>query len=235
LFFHFFQVKEIRISGNQKIAVANIENIINEEIGKKLIFFKTDSIFLVSLEKISKQLLEKYPLLAQVNLKKELPNILIIEAKERTPAGVWCRISSQFASQKPGEQDNKCFSIDETGVAFEETTPTEGLVIKSQVAPNSVTLGQKVIEESLLKSILEIQQKLSSDLKIWITEFDILSNERLNVKTLQGWEIYFNPKGNINWQVVELGLVLEKEIPIEKVPSLEYIDLRFTKVYYKYK
>ena len=96
-------------------------------------------------------------------------------------------------------------------------------------------LGQKVIEESLLKSILEIQQKLSSDLKIWITEFDILSNERLNVKTLQGWEIYFNPKGNINWQVVELGLVLEKEIPIEKVPSLEYIDLRFTKVYYKYK
>jgi cell division protein FtsQ len=235
LFFHFFQVKEIRISGNQKITVDNMESIINNEIGKKFLFLNTDSIFLVNLKKINRILLEKYPLLAQVNLKKEFPNILVVEAKERTPIGVWCRISSQFFPQTAEEHNNKCFSIDENGIAFEEIVPKDGLIIKSQVAPNSVALGQKVIEESLLKSILEIQKKLTSNLKIWITEFDILSSERLNVKTLQGWEIYFNPKENINWQIVELGLVLEKEIPIEKISSLEYIDLRFTKVYYKYK
>jgi len=60
-----------------------------------------------------------------------------------------------------------------------------------------------------------------------ILEVSIISEERLNAKTSEGWEIYFNLEGDINWQLTKLGAVLEKEIPPEKRENLEYIDLRF--------
>ena len=61
----------------------------------------------------------------------------------------------------------------------------------------------------------------------------IVSEERLNVKTSEGWEIYFNTADDLDWQVQELALVLEKQITPEKRRNLEYIDLRFSRVYYK--
>ena len=61
-----------------------------------------------------------------------------------------------------------------------------------------------------------------------------VSEKRLNTKTSEGWEIYFNLKGDLNWQITELGLVSEKQIPLEDRGELEYIDLRFSRVYYKY-
>jgi hypothetical protein len=96
-------------------------------------------------------------------------------------------------------------------------------------------LGEKVIDEKILEFILNSDNKLKEELKINIIEFDLLSQERLNVKTEEGWEIYFDLKGDLNWQTEKLTLVLENEIPPEKRGDLEYIDLRFTRVYYKYK
>jgi hypothetical protein len=60
-----------------------------------------------------------------------------------------------------------------------------------------------------------------------IVEISIISNERLNIKTFEGWLIYFNPKEDLDWQTQKLDLVLEKQIPLEKREELEYIELRF--------
>ncbi len=53
----------------------------------------------------------------------------------------------------------------------------------------------------------------------------------MNVNTADGWEVYFNPKGDLNWQITELAAILENRIPLEKRKNLKYIDLRFNKVY----
>jgi len=55
----------------------------------------------------------------------------------------------------------------------------------------------------------------------------------LDVKTAEGWEIYFNLEENLSWQLTQLYLLLERKISPEERRTLQYIDLRFNKIYYK--
>jgi len=225
-----FQVKDVKISGNQKIQTQDIENLIKEKINKKLLFFPQKSIFLIDSNEIVRSLSEKFLKIDKVILKRRLPATLIVEIQERLPLGVWC-------------QGENCFYVDREGIIFEENPPkveedksfsppfaatreTE-FIIKSQEQRTEIFLGEKVIEKVLLESIFEIQRKLKENLKIDIEEIIILEKEKINAKTSEGWEIYFDPTGDINWQLTKLSLVLEKEIPPERRKDLEYIDLRF--------
>jgi cell division protein FtsQ len=208
-----FQIQEIKISGNQKIPAEDIENSIRERVSQKLLFFPTKSIFLIDSDGIVSQLLEKFPQIEKINLKRKLPATLIAKIQERLLIAVWC-------------QNEECFSIDKTGVIFERSSPDSGLIIKSPEVKEPPLLGQIVIEENLLQKIFGVRGGLTN-LKIGAKEFIVLQRERTNIKTLEGWEIYFNPAGDINWQLTKLRLVLEKEVPPERRKDLEYIDIRF--------
>lgn len=209
-----FQVKDTEISGNQKIQTQDIENLIKEKINKKLLFFPQKSIFLVDSNEIVESLSEKFLQADSVILKRRLPATLIVEIQERLPLGVWC-------------QGENCFYIDREGIIFEENPSKTEFIIKSQEQRTQAFLGEKVIEKDILESIFEIQRKLKENLKIDIKEIIILAKERINAETSEGWEIYFDPTGDINWQLTKLSLVLEKEIPPERRKDLEYIELRF--------
>ncbi|MFH1451413.1 MAG: hypothetical protein ABIF89_02280, partial [bacterium] len=95
-------------------------------------------------------------------------------------------------------------------------------------------LGQKICKEETLAVIVKINKALIEEIKIDPVEFTVLKNDRINAKMLEGWNIYFNAAGDIDWQITKLQLVLEKEIPEDKRNNLEYINVRFTKVYYRY-
>ena len=252
-----FQVKDARISGNQKIQAQDIENLIKEKINQKLLFFPTKSIFLINSNEIVESLLKKFLQADSINLKRRLPATLVVEIQERLPLGVWCEVEEDKSSSSPTEsrlrdeggkerealfdfattrEAEDCFYIDKEGIIFEENPPRTGFVISSQEKRTQGFLGEKVIEKVLLESIFEIQRKLKEGLKINIEEIIILEKEKINAKTAEGWEIYFNPTGDIDWQLTKLSLVLEKEIPPERRKDLEYIDLRFGNFApYKYK
>ncbi len=67
-----------------------------------------------------------------------------------------------------------------------------------------------------------------------VKEFTFFENElRLNAKTSENWSAYFDLKENLDWQLVKLELLLKKELSSDKRAGLEYIDLRFSKVYYR--
>ncbi len=237
------QLKEVKISGNKKIQNQGVESILREKISQKLLFFMTKSIFLVNSKEIAKSLLENYPQIEQINLKRKLPATLIVEIRERFPVAIFCQACLSFPSENFGGQEEDCFFVDKTGVIFEDG-PKDGeedksssspfaaardydLIIKFQNEKKEVFLGQKIIQEEKLISILEIQEKLKTNLKIISKEFIIQNGDRVNVKTTEGWEIYFDLKNSFDWQITKLSLVLEKEIPLEKRGNLEYIDLRF--------
>ncbi len=218
-----FQIKDTEISGNQKIQTQDIENLIKEKINKKLLFFPQKSIFLIDSNEIVRSLSEKFLQVDSVILKRKLPTTLIVEIQERLPFGVWC-------------EGENCFYVDREGIIFEENPQKTGFVIKFQEQRTEIFLGEKVIEKVLLESILEIQRKLKENLKIDIEEFIVSTEEIINAQTSEGWEIYFDPTGDINWQLTKLSLVLEKEIPLERRKDLEYVDLRFGNFApYKYK
>ncbi len=224
-FSSFFQIKQIEISGNQKVPIQDLQKAIQGQIEQRVLFFPTRSIFLVNLEKINKVLLERFPQIASANLERNFPNILTAIIKERKPKAVFY------------QQDQRFF-IDKQGEVFEKITDNEHqyLEIENLVSVKELKLGKKILEKELLAQILEIEQRVEKKINIPIIKALIVSDERVNVKTLENWEIYFNLRDGISDQVFNLGLVLDEKIPLEKRKNLEYIDLRFgSRVFFRYR
>ncbi|MCD6528504.1 FtsQ-type POTRA domain-containing protein, partial [bacterium] len=206
-----------------------LKNLLEKELEKDfLYFFKRNTFFLINPKKIEQKILKEYPEIKKANLKKKLPRTLILEIQLRKAAGVWC-----FS------EDN-CFLIDEKGIIYGEHFPVtlkkrekEDLITIFKITKEIKKPGENVISPEKMSQLLKIQNKLKNNLQIEIEKFTLKKSERLDVKTTEGWQVYFDLSGDINLALVKLNLILEKEIPPEERKNLQYIDLRFSKVYYK--
>lgn len=212
-FSSFFQIREIKISGNLEVRTKEIEDLVLTQISKNIIFFPNRSIFLFDSKKVSQSILDSFPQIEKANFKKNFPDKLKLEIKERNGLAIFC-------------QAEKCFLIDGEGIIFKEISSQQEFRIES-LKEDQIKLGRRIIEKELLSKILSIKDKLDKDFKIPLEKIAILSDERINVKTLEGWEIYFNPKKDIDWQLVKLKAVLDEEVPPQRRKDLEYIELRF--------
>ena len=210
-----FQIKNIVVTGEEKASKEEIILIVEGKLDKRLLFFKTKSIFFVNSKGIREDILNAFPQIAGVEISRGLPATLNIFVVERMGLLNWC-------------QENNCFLLDNEGIIFEEASREIDLIkIIDKENARSLVLGERVIEKNFLLNILKLKSNLNDDLKLPIVEISIISNERLNIKTFEGWLIYFNPKEDLDWQTQKLNLVLEKQIPLEKREELEYIELRF--------
>jgi len=218
-----------------------IENLVKEQIQTDFKFFKNKNINLINLKEIDKIILENFHQIARVSSKKELPDAIIIEIEERKPAAVF-------------KQNNNWFFADKEGIIFQQIndevatqTAEQITIIQNSLLTKDLKLGERIAEKEIISQIIEFDSKLKEDLKIslpepqrrvekriyslGLEELTIISEERLNAKTSEGWEIYFNLKGDLNWQILKLKAVLENRIPPEKRGNIDYIDLRFERVY----
>ncbi|KPJ56915.1 hypothetical protein AMJ49_03285 [Parcubacteria bacterium DG_74_2] len=211
IFSSFFQIKTIRIFWIEE-SKKELENLVEAQTTKNLFSFQTKSIFLLNLPKINQLILEKFPQIETVEFKRKFPNKLELEVKERTPVIIFC--------------SEKCFLTDRDAIAFKEFSEEPKFKIE-KLNREKIELGKAVIEKRILLVILEIRETLENDFKIPLEEIIFVSEERINIKTLEGWEIYFNPQEDINWQITKLKAVLDEEIPSQKRENLEYIELRF--------
>lgn len=216
LFFsEIFQIKKIIITGTEKVSKEEIMVVTEKQLENKILFFNTKNIFLISLDKIRKDILNSFPQIATAEIGRGFPDALDILVTERSGLAVWCK-------------DEECFLLDIEGIIFEKTTPETNLIKiidKEKIAP--VNLRERVVGKDFLSKIVEIEKRLKTDLQVQIQEFLIISQERLNIKTSEGWEVFLNPQGDVEWQLTKLKAVLEEEIPLEKRRDLEYIELRF--------
>jgi cell division septal protein FtsQ len=219
----FFQVGKVLIFGQDKITSDQILQAIDASLTEKIFFFESQSILLIKTGSIRTLILKEFPAIEELKIKRLWPNSLGIEIKERQAIGAWCR-------------DLNCFSLDKTGVIFEPFKPgtATDIIIRSKQTGGEISPGEEVIEPKTLSLILDTQKRIAEKTNLIIKEFSLYENEsRLDAKTEEGWQIYFDLKGDLNWQILELELLLEKTLPLEKRHGLEYIDLRFNKVFYK--
>lgn len=227
LFFSsYFQLKKVIIFGNQKVERGNLENLVKDQCSKKIFsVFPTQSILLFNSKRTKNIITENFPQISEISIKKRLPNRLEIEVKERVPFGVWCK------------NNVPCFYFDREGIIFEEVPggTLSNILIKDKTEKENIKLGEKIIEKNVAEFALEVKNQLKDNFGIEITDYTIPSAERLNAKNDQGWEIYFNQKEDLGNQLTKLIAVLDSEIPTERRGNLEYIDLRFSRVYYLYK
>jgi len=231
LFYQKFQVKNIIISGNEKAGSQEIENIVLNETNKKIISFlnfdvKSKSFFLVDGEKIKKQILDSFPVAESVQVNKNFPESIIVKIKERSPFAV-------FYSQN---NENR-FYIDENGVVFEQLQDFEQdmLAVRQLINSENIFLGKEVIKKNIMEAVSKIKKDLNEKFKIDIKEAYISNPLRLDVKTNENWQIYFdlNKNSDIDLQITKLNLLLASEISLKERENLEYIDLRFERAYYK--
>ncbi|MDO8559234.1 MAG: FtsQ-type POTRA domain-containing protein [bacterium] len=209
LFFSpFFQISNIAITGNSAVLEENIKA-----------FIPAKNIFLIDAEIIRKDILDNFPQVAGVKIHKRLPDALSVAISERSAVALWC-------------EEEKCFFIDKEAVVFKHIAD-EGLALSGVEGLIKIAGAREILNKEKISQILDIQKKIRERSIATTTQANIVSEERLNVRTSEGWEIYFNLRGNLDWQIQELDLVLEKQISPEKRKILDYIDLRFSRVYYK--
>lgn len=234
-FYPGFYAKHILISGNNKIDSGEIKNIISGGIGKKIISIGqwnliSNSIFFIDLENIEKKVITGFPEIEIFKIKKKYPQTLIAEITERQPFAVFCQ---QNASQKPPDD---CFFIDKTGVIFEylQILPADNFVVRQTLNQKESYAGERAIPKDIMESILKIEKNLKDSFNIKITEALISSPLRLNIKTSENWEIYFDLNSDINLQIAKINSLLSEEVSESARKNLQYVDLRFKdKAYYK--
>lgn len=242
VFSSFFQIKEIKITGNNKIPTEKILSFIKETTGDKMLFFIPKNIFSADIKKANEIILEKFVQAEKAEIKRKFPSSLIVKIEERGPVGLWCRPLEELKTneQELEEiiiQEDICFNLDKEGIIFEiyqfeDAEKENGLVIKSE---KEIAIGEKAIEKQELNNILEIYKGLKEDIKIEIKEFFVAEQkDKLTAETFENWEIYFNSQENILSQLFNLKLVLNEKIPSERRKDLKYIDLRFgNRIFYK--
>lgn len=127
--------------------------------------------------------------------------------------------------------------MDNNGIIFNVSNDKdENLILiysKSKIVPPSLSLLDEVINEEKLSQIIEINRAFDNVLPVKITHFITNSNDMLHAVTEQGWSVYFVLKSDMQMDITKLKLLFDEELDAEKTKNLEYIDLRFSKAYYK--
>ncbi len=224
LFSPLLAIKEIKITAPDGLSniIPKVNDLVNNELEKRFAIFSfKKSFFLLNTENIKKKIKAMEPAVEDILIKKVPPNTLFLELKERVPQAVWCYT-----------QNEPCYLIDNKGVIFKETVDKNFLMILAETQPSS-QIPLEVISPDKMVQILEILNFFNETLKISPQQFMTDGQEKLNLKTQEGWEVYFPLGGDIKTALTKLGLLIEKNLPQGKRKNLQYIDLRFSKAYYK--
>jgi len=202
----FFQIKKITLSGNEKIKKENVIKIVESNLSSDILFFNTKSIFFVNFAKIEREIKKVLPRVKSITLKRDFPETIKINIKEKVPVGTCCL-------------EDKCFYVNKQGIIFAKSEGVIGFKTNLNSVPE---LGEKVFDENLVSSLCLIKDKANIEIEKFILE------EKITSITSEGWEIYFTQEKNIQDQIDNLNLILDENIHPE-----EYIDLRFEKIFYK--
>ncbi len=223
LFYSGFQVKDILVSGNEKTKALELQSIVLDNINTELVDFwkiriNSHSIFLVDLNKLNKNILEKFPVIEKIKINKNYPQTLALGIEERKPIGAFCG------------NDNECFLIDGNGIIFEPVSaiPDNLTVVRRTLESSQVFIGEEVVAQNMIDVVSKIQKNLKDNFQIGLKEALIKSSVRLNVETGENWQIYFDldSGSDINLQLIKLNLLLNTEISQALRKNLYYIDLR---------
>ena len=234
LWYDRFQVKNISINGNQKINTNDLKTLIDKNITLKMLnFLSTKSIFLVNENNLKQHILDISPVIGQVKITKKYPQDINVEVKERQPVGIYCTLPDD-----PLQSNFKqCFYVDIEGVAFEQVynMANDYPIVRQAVVRGDIFAGEEVIGKGIMSAVEKIEKALKSNYNIDMREAMVSTPIRLDVKTGENWQIYFNldKKSDINLQITKLNLLLDSQITEEDRKKLEYIDLRFDRAYYK--
>ncbi len=215
----FIQIKEIKIESEYH-SPEKVRSIVANNINQQLFgVFDSRSIFLAPLGAVEKYIAAEIPEIRQATISRVFFDSLEIELTIREPVALYCSAGK-----------TACFAIDEEGYLFEQKDrPVASEITIIDLSNHGITIKTEALEPRLLTIITTINKTLGED----IAEYIIFSPKRLDLVSEQGWRVYFNLAKDMEVELAKLKFLLEEEIPGELLEDLEYIDLRFERVFYQ--
>ncbi len=215
------EIKEIEVAGAEKINDYDYLKVIEGQANKKIALFDSKSILLFNIDQVKKDLLARFPQAESVKIEREFPSKIIASVQERRATAAL-------------NNGGRLYLIDSEGIAFENFHEEKGLIEITNGEKN-ISLGEQAIDKDILGAILRMKSEIVATANINLVSAAIATPERINLLTDKGWYIYFNPLKDITDQAFKLVSVMEDDVFEQKKGNLEYIDVRFTRVYLKQK
>ena len=220
----FFKIQKITIkdlSRNNPQLNKEINNLVRKNEEARILLLPSSNIFLFRSQKTEENILNKIPLIGEVDISKKLPHSIIINYKERQEVALWHQINDLI----------NYYEMDDNGIIFQKSNTTSSNKIIIEGNETFKKLGQKILDKKYLTSILDTKKDVEEITKHKVKKVVLNSPTYLSMIMDKGWKIYFNLQNNIDWQIEELRSVLENKIPPDRIGKLKYIDLRFNKVF----
>jgi len=228
----YFSIKNIKISGLEKINESEIRDIINAQINSRRIFiFKQSNIFIFDEILIKNKIDSKYAL-NFLKVEKGLPGNLNFEIQEKTPIIIW----------KTGD---KYYFVDKDGIIIREILegeswdsetdrPESKMAVVFDENNENVAIKETILTVETVQAVAKLQNILFGITGLSISNFRTTKHgEAIKGLTNEGWETYFSATNDLNAQIEKLKLFLGEKKPEDR-QSLEYVDLRFPdRIYYK--
>lgn len=218
----FFRINEYDVSGLNKIKKENIDTIINNYLDKRRLFiFSHRNYWLVDKNELKAEI-SKYYYFEKLEIKRKLPNHLMVDVSEKQPMINW--VSKEL-----------CFHVDLTGAAIGYCENDSGLLTIRDLQARDVNIGALVVGPKALAYIVELHQKATNLLRErYKPLYYELNGNVLEAKSDTGPAVRYNMDLDVGEQVGRLDLISQQKDVRDIYPTLKYIDLRFgEKVFYQ--
>ena len=234
------QIEKISISGLSAIQEEDVNREISSVLSGSFVTGLIPYRFLLIAPAgtIIARIKEKFPLISDVEIKKEFPNTLAVTVTERRLFGVLCNDGIREGVVPEQGKDIQCAYLDTNGIAYQKAPKTEGfLIMKVSTDAENIPLEESAVDSAAMRRMIALNHKLPSIIGSPILGYQLLRNSshELRAVTKPGFVLIMKQDGDMDALFYILKTVLEKEIG-SKRKSLDYIDLRFgNKVFYKFK
>src|SRR3989338_7189269 len=239
-FWPVLQVKEIKVSGTATLAASDVQAFAQHELSSYVPALGSKSILLINKSDLTNKLLKEFVRIAELKITRELPATLRLQINERQALAIFCRID--------------CFWLDKQGVVFSAASAgqlggnqelsvelrageaTNFPLIQDKRGAEPIALGQQVLAAPTLVKLLVILTGANGLVDLVVDELALTSDAKAELSLAGGGRVIFSLQDDSAFQLQNLRVVLEKQIPLALLSELDYIDLRFgSKVYYKFK
>ena len=159
-------------------------------------------------------------ILKVVNSTRRPPNTLKIVVEERVPQAIW-------------QTGDDFFFISQDSVLTEQlpngyATSTVNFLRLVDISAEPALVGEHVETNKLLEFTSQIKAVWPAKTGTQIHEIQLPSRASPDIFIVSGksWKVYMDLNANPARQLESLSLILNKEIPPDKLANLAYIDLR---------
>ena len=215
-----FAVEAITVVDAREHTAAQAQTLVGDTLGKNILFVQTDILEI--------KILGDLPQVRTVHIARKLPGTLKVIIQEKEPVML---ILSK----------GNYYFVDAEGIAYEQaqldTLP--GIVlptIKNNDQEANLTIGTRVVAETFVQFIDEVQKSLPAIVEAQIVETRIpsLAAREVHVKLDNNWVIKLDITRDSSIQMSVLRQLLKSTVTDEEKQVLEYIDLRIpNRVYYR--